>query len=223
MASRQQVLLIDDIDGSEANETVLFGLDGDSLEIDLTTARAADLRNVLRNYVPYARKITGQPRYPARGAAAPTAQKGGREDRTEERAWLVANGYKLKDRGRIPAELDVLWRNRDKSQAISPRRLAPEPPPAPEPPVMPRFSGMPPINETGPVIGAQESPKADDDEPPVKTTTTRKRRAVPAVEPETPAPPARRRRTTAEKKLTPVDTDEIQDARDDDEAVYGPR
>ena len=45
MAQKVQVLLVDDIDGSEATETVSFGLDGVAYEIDLSSGNAGQLRN----------------------------------------------------------------------------------------------------------------------------------------------------------------------------------
>ena len=48
--------LIDDLDGSEATETVTFGLDGTTYEIDLNKKNAAALRKALEPYVKAARK-----------------------------------------------------------------------------------------------------------------------------------------------------------------------
>ena len=56
MAQKVQVLLVDDLDGSEATETVAFGLDGASYEIDLSTGNAGKLRKELAHYVEHARK-----------------------------------------------------------------------------------------------------------------------------------------------------------------------
>jgi len=46
MASRTTISLVDDLDGSEAAETVMFALDGQSYELDLTTEHAAILRGI---------------------------------------------------------------------------------------------------------------------------------------------------------------------------------
>ena len=48
--------LIDDLDGSEATETVTFGLDGTTYEIDLNKKNAAALRKAVEPYVKAARK-----------------------------------------------------------------------------------------------------------------------------------------------------------------------
>jgi Lsr2 len=47
VAQKVQTLLIDDIDGSEAEGTVRFGLDGTGYEIDVNAAHAAELRGAL--------------------------------------------------------------------------------------------------------------------------------------------------------------------------------
>src|SRR6201982_4246771 len=59
MAQKVQVLLVDDIDGSEATETVSFGLDGAAYEIDLSSGNAGKLRTELAQYVEHARKSGG--------------------------------------------------------------------------------------------------------------------------------------------------------------------
>src|SRR4051812_41204704 len=47
MAQRVEVVLIDDVDGGEAAETVAFALDGANYEIDLSEENAAKLRDGL--------------------------------------------------------------------------------------------------------------------------------------------------------------------------------
>ena len=56
MAQRTQVLLIDDLDGSSADETVAFGLDGSAYEIDLSANNADQFRKSLASYVANGRK-----------------------------------------------------------------------------------------------------------------------------------------------------------------------
>jgi hypothetical protein len=100
MAQKVQVLLVDDIDGSEATETVSFGLDGVAYEIDLSSGNAGQLRNELAQYVDHARKSgTAQlrRRRPRNGA--------GREHSARIREWARAQGEKVNERGRIPADI----------------------------------------------------------------------------------------------------------------------
>ncbi|MDR1440852.1 MAG: Lsr2 family protein [Bifidobacteriaceae bacterium] len=104
MAQRVQVLLVDDLDGSEAAETVTFGLDGVTYEIDLTNPHADELRRSLGQWIDSGRRL------PARGPRA--ARGGGRPRRSvvdsdiaKIRAWARSQGMEVSDRGRIPAPI----------------------------------------------------------------------------------------------------------------------
>jgi hypothetical protein len=100
MAQKVQVLLVDDLDGSEATETVTFGLDGVSYEIDLSSGNAGKLRKELSQYVEHARKSSNGPvrrRRPRSGA--------GREQSARIREWAKSRGFKVNERGRIPANI----------------------------------------------------------------------------------------------------------------------
>ena len=94
--------LIDDLDGSEATETVTFGLDGTTYEIDLNKKNAAALRKVLEPYRKAAR--TGHSTGGRRKAApAATGRKSQRDyDIVQLREWAGSNGVELPARGRIP-------------------------------------------------------------------------------------------------------------------------
>ena len=59
MAQKVQVLLVDDLDGGEATETVAFSLDGTTYEIDLSSDNATKLRKEFAPYVDHARKASG--------------------------------------------------------------------------------------------------------------------------------------------------------------------
>jgi hypothetical protein len=107
VAQKVQTLFIDDIDGSAAEGTVRFGLDGTDYEIDLNAAHAQQLRDTLAAYLKAGRRVSGASRRPARGG-----RKG--PDRalnpTEVREWAKAQGIEVKDRGRVPAELLVKFK-----------------------------------------------------------------------------------------------------------------
>lgn len=100
MAQKVQILLIDDIDGSDADETVTFGLDGTTYEIDLTTARATELRETLAPYVGHARKVTGRS---GGGRRSSTTQSG--PSARELRDWARSNGWEVSERGRVSQEI----------------------------------------------------------------------------------------------------------------------
>jgi hypothetical protein len=100
MAQKIQTLFIDDLDGSEAEGTVRFGLDGTEYEIDLNAEHAQALRDALARYVQAARRAGG--RRPGRSGRRARADG---VDSTEVREWAKAQGIEVKDRGRVPAEL----------------------------------------------------------------------------------------------------------------------
>ena len=101
MVQRVSVVLVDDVDGGDAAETVTFGLDGATYEIDLSEAKAAKLREDLAGWVGAARRAGG------RGKAAPARGRGrGRSsDASTIRAWAAENGHTVSERGRIPADV----------------------------------------------------------------------------------------------------------------------
>ncbi len=71
MAQKIQILFIDDLDGSAAEGTVRFGLDGTEYEIDLNARHARELRDALTRYVNAARRVGSSARKPARGSRGP--------------------------------------------------------------------------------------------------------------------------------------------------------
>ncbi|MET9652095.1 MULTISPECIES: Lsr2 family protein [unclassified Streptomyces] len=106
MAQKVQVLLVDDLDGVEADETVTFALDGKTYEIDLTTANADKLRGLLEPYTKSGRR-TGGRSAGTRGKGRVAA--GGSPDTAKIRAWAKENGYNVNDRGRVPAEIKAAY------------------------------------------------------------------------------------------------------------------
>ncbi|MCB5912136.1 histone-like nucleoid-structuring protein Lsr2 [Streptomyces pinistramenti] len=102
MAQKVQVLLVDDLDGVEADETVTFSLDGKSYEIDLTTANADKLRTALGDFVKAGRRTGGRS---SSGRGKTRAASGGSQDTAKVRAWAKDNGYNVNDRGRVPADI----------------------------------------------------------------------------------------------------------------------
>ncbi len=100
MAQRVNVILVDDLDGSDAEETVTFGIDGTEYEIDLSAGNAAKLRELLAGYVGHARRTGGRRRRPgSRNAAKPVTSA------AEIREWARANGWDVPDRGRVASEV----------------------------------------------------------------------------------------------------------------------
>lgn len=93
MAARVKVILEDDLDGSKADETIQFGMDGVAYEIDLNTENAARLRETLAPWVGAARRVAG------RKHSSRTSTR--RSDLNEIRAWARENGHEVSDRGRV--------------------------------------------------------------------------------------------------------------------------
>jgi hypothetical protein len=102
VAQKIQTLFIDDLDGSEAEATVRFGLDGTEYEIDLNAGHAQALREALARYIRAARRAGGGARRPARGGRRAAA---GGVNNSEIREWAKGQGIEVKDRGRVPAEV----------------------------------------------------------------------------------------------------------------------
>jgi hypothetical protein len=115
MVQKVVVSLVDDLDGtlgddSEIN-TVHFGLDGVSYEIDLTDDNADTLRTILAGYIDHGRRTGGRLRRLAgssngtvKGTGTPPART--KEQTAAVRVWGRGNGFPgIADRGRIPQEV----------------------------------------------------------------------------------------------------------------------
>src|SRR5690242_8866878 len=102
VAQKIQTLFIDDIDGSVAEGTVRFGLDGAEYEIDLNAEHAKALRAALGSYVGAGRGCGGIARRPVRGGRRGSSSG---LNTTEVREWAKSQGIEVKDRGRVPADL----------------------------------------------------------------------------------------------------------------------
>jgi len=97
VAQKVQVVLVDDIDGSAASETVSFSLDGTSYEVDLSDKNAADLREALAPWISAGRRTATRKASARRRATGP--------DASTIRAWAKDNGVDVPERGRIPAKV----------------------------------------------------------------------------------------------------------------------
>lgn len=107
MAQKVQVVLTDDIDGGEADETVQFALDGISYEIDLSDANAEALREALTPYVESARRVGG--RASRRSGGVKSRSGAERVDMSNVRAWARENGFQISDRGRVSSEVRAAY------------------------------------------------------------------------------------------------------------------
>ena len=106
VAQRTVIELIDDLDGkaltSDGAETVMFALDGQQYEIDLSAKNATALRKSLVTFVAAGRRVPGSTgRTRSRGGPARTDK----EQTSAIRSWARAHGHDVSDRGRISAAI----------------------------------------------------------------------------------------------------------------------
>ena len=101
MAKKTVILLEDDIDGSEASETLSFTLDGAEYEIDLNNDHANELRQALERFTSVARKTSGRSSRPAARRSSSQAAP----DAKAVRLWAIENGLKVNTRGRIQSDI----------------------------------------------------------------------------------------------------------------------
>lgn len=100
MAKKVTVTLVDDFDDSKtADETVEFGVDGVTYEIDLSSKNADKLRDDVAKWAEHARRVGGRKR--AKGIAAKASVD--REQTAAIRDWARRNGHQVSSRGRIAA------------------------------------------------------------------------------------------------------------------------
>jgi hypothetical protein len=95
MAQKVKTVMVDDLTGEPATETIQFGIDGRHYGLDLTKDNAKQLRAELKTYVRSARPVA--PPKPAQEAA-------------RIRAWARQNGYDVSPRGRIHREVIEAYR-----------------------------------------------------------------------------------------------------------------
>ncbi|MEA4944906.1 MAG: Lsr2 family protein [Propionicimonas sp.] len=100
MAQRVQIVLTDDLDGSQADSTVTFAYDGTTYEIDLSDANRAALQESLAPYIAAARKLAGGRRASGGRRKASTGASA-----TDIRAWALDQGMTVSSRGRVSAEV----------------------------------------------------------------------------------------------------------------------
>lgn len=96
---RVDVRLEDDLTGGPADETVEFGIDGRSYEIDLNARHAADFRQQLARFLEHASLVRPAQR------RAPVRTLANRARSRQIRAWAEEQGFDVSERGRLPSEI----------------------------------------------------------------------------------------------------------------------
>ena len=116
MAQQVNVSYVDDLDGSEAQGTLSFGLDGKTYEIDLSRENAAKLRHIYARYIDGGRRVGGSARATQTARSATAAAD--REHNQTIREWALARGMKVSNRGRLPADVVDAYKNKDSKPAV---------------------------------------------------------------------------------------------------------
>jgi Lsr2 len=117
VAQKVETRLVDDLDGSEAVETVTFVAEGREYEIDLSAENAAKLRDGLAEFVAAGRRVGGGRGKPAAATAAGSGSGTKRAAMDREQAaavrdWARANGFEVSDRGRISSTVLAAYEKR---------------------------------------------------------------------------------------------------------------
>ena len=117
MARTTIIQLTDDLDGSEAHQSVEFSYRGKSYSLDLNDKNASELDEVLAPYIAAAQKASGASRggrRTSRSAGSRSGSSGGGTSSTPDpkdvRAWAEANGVQVSARGRIRASVTEQYR-----------------------------------------------------------------------------------------------------------------
>jgi hypothetical protein len=96
---------IDDIDGSEAERTFTFAVDGTHYEIDLSSENIKEFNEAIAGFVESARKVkTSGGGHRAHKTSASGSGRS-REQTQAVRVWARQQGHSINDRGRIPASI----------------------------------------------------------------------------------------------------------------------
>lgn len=98
------VEVVDDLDGSPADQTVRFAFNGASYEIDLNRAHFEEFAEAIQPYIKAGRKVGSTRR---RGNAGNPNQ---RLENAKIRVWAQGEGLDVSDRGRIPAPIVEAYR-----------------------------------------------------------------------------------------------------------------
>jgi hypothetical protein len=111
MAKQVITMLIDDLDGGEADRTVEFGLDGVNYTIDLSEKNAGKLRKALDPYLNAGVRVGRSPNggIGRRSAVAANARTT-RDENQAIREWANKNGHSISGRGRIPVHIVEAYR-----------------------------------------------------------------------------------------------------------------
>jgi hypothetical protein len=103
----QRVVLSDDLDGSEATQTLQYTIDGQEYEIDLSEENVQRFHEALEPFVSNSREVERRPApvRRGRGDGRRRSSASGRDDIPQIREWAQANGYYVSARGRVKKDV----------------------------------------------------------------------------------------------------------------------
>jgi hypothetical protein len=109
MAQRTQIVLIDDLDGTEITDgnaqSITFTWSGVDYSIDLSKTNADKLEKAIGPYLEKAQRVGAR-----KGRSSGSSTSAGQVDTKAVRAWAASNGIELSNRGRVPAEVIEKYR-----------------------------------------------------------------------------------------------------------------
>ena len=98
---------VDDIDGSPAERTFTFAVDGTHYEIDLSSENIKEFNEAIAGFVESARKVktSGNGRRARKTSSSTSGSGRSREQTQAVREWARQQGHSINDRGRIPVSI----------------------------------------------------------------------------------------------------------------------
>jgi hypothetical protein len=103
MGKKKNVESVDVLDGTSADETVEFGIDGQLYSIELSSANAQALRRILGEWADRGRRV-GAPQRRHLARIDPWRKQVSGQERVQIREWCQDNGYRVGSRGPLPFE-----------------------------------------------------------------------------------------------------------------------
>ena len=119
MAQKVVREFIDDIDGSVAERTFTFTVDGTAYEIELSSENIAEFKAAIGGFIESARKVKATSNGQRQRGASPTDLRERRERLNQVREWARKNGYSVSDRGRLSAEVLAAFENQGSATAAA--------------------------------------------------------------------------------------------------------
>jgi Lsr2 len=103
----QRVVLTDDLDGTEATQTISYTIEGQEYEIDLSEENVQRFHDALEPFVSKSREVERQPLPSRRGRGNGRRRSGasGRSDIAQIREWAMGRNMDVSRRGRIKKEI----------------------------------------------------------------------------------------------------------------------